>query len=39
LGPKLELESFVTEELGDSSYQVASGGEAALIDPQRDPRP
>jgi len=32
----VELEQFVTPGLGDSSYMVASEGEAALIDPQRD---
>ena len=32
----LDLEAFVTESLGDSSYLLASGGEAVLVDPQRD---
>jgi hydroxyacylglutathione hydrolase len=32
----LDLEAFVTEGLGDSSYLLASGGEAVLVDPQRD---
>ncbi|MBI4283795.1 MAG: MBL fold metallo-hydrolase [Chloroflexi bacterium] len=32
----MDWELFVTLELGDNSYLVASGGEAALIDPQRD---
>lgn len=32
----MELELFVTSGLGDNSYLVASGGEAVLIDPQRD---
>ncbi|HSG86391.1 MAG TPA: rhodanese-like domain-containing protein [Candidatus Limnocylindrales bacterium] len=32
----LELETFLTEELGDSTYLLASGGEALLVDPQRD---
>jgi glyoxylase-like metal-dependent hydrolase (beta-lactamase superfamily II)/rhodanese-related sulfurtransferase len=30
---------FVTEGLGDSSYLLLSGGQAAVIDPQRDIRP
>lgn len=30
---------FVAEALGDASYLVVSGGEAAVIDPQRDIRP
>lgn len=30
------IEAFVTEGLGDSSYLIASGGEAAVIDAQRD---
>ncbi len=33
---ELELETFLTPELGDSSYLLASGGEAVLVDPQRD---
>ena len=32
----MDLEVFQTPGLGDASYLVASGGEAALIDPQRD---
>jgi hydroxyacylglutathione hydrolase len=32
----LELETFLTEELGDSTYLLGSGGEALLVDPQRD---
>jgi hydroxyacylglutathione hydrolase len=32
----VELEMVVTPSLGDNSYLLASGGEAALIDPQRD---
>lgn len=32
----LDLEVFVTEGLGDTSYLLASGGEAVLVDPQRD---
>jgi hydroxyacylglutathione hydrolase len=35
----LEIEQFVTPGLGDSSYLVASDGEAAVIDPQRDVGP
>ncbi|HEX9716926.1 MAG TPA: MBL fold metallo-hydrolase [Actinomycetota bacterium] len=35
-GHDMELEVFVTPGLGDNSYLLASGGEAALIDPQRD---
>jgi hydroxyacylglutathione hydrolase len=31
-----ELEVFITEGLGDASYLIASGGEAAVVDPQRD---
>jgi len=34
--PALDLEAFVTEGLGDSSYLLASGREAVLVDPQRD---
>src|SRR6266536_179971 len=32
----MELGVLVTPGLGDNSYLVASGGEAAVIDPQRD---
>jgi glyoxylase-like metal-dependent hydrolase (beta-lactamase superfamily II)/rhodanese-related sulfurtransferase len=32
----LDLEIFVTPGLGDSSYLLASGHEAVLVDPQRD---
>jgi hydroxyacylglutathione hydrolase len=32
----MELEVLVTPGLGDNSFLVASGGEAALVDPQRD---
>ncbi len=32
----MELELFITPGLGDNSYLLTSGGEAALIDPQRD---
>jgi len=35
-GHDMELEVIVTRGLGDNSYFLASGGEAALIDPQRD---
>ena len=31
-----DVEVFVTEGLGDSSYLVRSGDEALLVDPQRD---
>ena len=34
--PPLDLELFVTPGLGDSSYLLASGREAVLVDPQRD---
>src|SRR2546427_9795259 len=32
----MELEVFVTPGLGDNTYLISSGGEAALVDPQRD---
>src|SRR4051812_3836173 len=32
----VDLELFVTKGLGDSSYLLASGREAVLVDPQRD---
>lgn len=32
----MQLESFFTRGLGDSSYLLASGDEAVVIDPQRD---
>jgi hydroxyacylglutathione hydrolase len=32
----VHLEQFVTEGLGDTSYLLASGDEAVLVDPQRD---
>src|SRR3990170_4206708 len=32
----MDVELFTTEGLGDASYLVASEGEAALVDPQRD---
>ncbi|MGH2659468.1 MAG: MBL fold metallo-hydrolase, partial [Actinomycetota bacterium] len=35
-GHDMELKVIVTPGLGDNSYLLASGGEAALIDPQRD---
>jgi hydroxyacylglutathione hydrolase len=33
---ELELDLIVTEGLGDTSYLLASDGEALLVDPQRD---
>ncbi len=33
------IKQFVASSLGDASYLVASGSEAAVIDPQRDVRP
>lgn len=35
----MEIVQFVAEALGDASYLVVSGDEAAVIDPQRDVRP
>ena len=32
----MDLELFMTPGLGDASYLLASGGEAVLVDPQRD---
>ncbi|HXI45550.1 MAG TPA: MBL fold metallo-hydrolase, partial [Candidatus Acidoferrales bacterium] len=32
----MELQPFATEGLGDTSYLLASEGEAVLVDPQRD---
>jgi hydroxyacylglutathione hydrolase len=32
----MEIEIFVTPGLGDNTYLISSGGEAAIIDPQRD---
>lgn len=32
----MDIELFVTAGVGDASYLVASAGEAALVDPQRD---
>lgn len=32
----MDIEIFTTPDLGDTSYLVASDGEAALVDPQRD---
>lgn len=34
----VDLEVVVTRGLGDNSYLIASDGEAALVDPQRDVR-
>jgi len=34
--PLMDLEVFQTPGLGDASYLLASGGEAVLVDPQRD---
>ena len=36
LGEPEEIGSFVTRGLGDSTYLVASGDEAVVVDPQRD---
>lgn len=36
MDPGFDLEAFVTPGLGDSSYLLASAGEAVLVDPQRD---
>lgn len=35
----MEIQQFVTEALGDSSYIVIANGVAAAVDPQRDIRP
>lgn len=35
----MHIRQFVASSLGDASYVVASGDEAAVIDPQRDVRP
>lgn len=35
----MEIVQFVAEALGDASYLVISGEDAAVIDPQRDVRP
>ena len=32
----MDIETFLTPGLGDATYLVASEGEAALVDPQRD---
>jgi len=32
----MQLVSFLTRELGDMSYLLASGGQAVIVDPQRD---
>jgi glyoxylase-like metal-dependent hydrolase (beta-lactamase superfamily II)/rhodanese-related sulfurtransferase len=34
--PAMELDVLVTEGLGDNSYVLSSGDEAAVVDPQRD---
>ena len=38
MGGKLDLEASSTPGLGDSSYLLASGAEAVIVDPQRDVR-
>jgi len=35
----MNLESFVTRGLGDTSYLLASGDESLIVDPQRDVGP
>ncbi|MGH2650897.1 MAG: MBL fold metallo-hydrolase, partial [Actinomycetota bacterium] len=35
----MHLESFLTPGLGDTSYLLASGGQALIVDPQRDIKP
>lgn len=35
----MEIRQFVADALGDASYLVASAGQAAVVDPQRDIRP
>ena len=35
----MEIVQFVADALGDASYLVVSGGDAAVVDPQRDVRP
>ncbi|MDO9444798.1 MAG: MBL fold metallo-hydrolase [Dehalococcoidia bacterium] len=35
----MEIVQFVADALGDASYLVVSGSEAAVVDPQRDVRP
>ncbi len=35
----MQLESFLTRGLGDTSYLLASGDQAVIVDPQRDIRP
>jgi hydroxyacylglutathione hydrolase len=32
----MQLQSFLTRGLGDTSYLLASGGQALIVDPQRD---
>ena len=35
----MEIKQFYDQALAHSSYAIASGGEVALVDPARDPRP
>jgi len=35
----MRIQQFVVDPLGDASYMVIAGSEAAVIDPQRDVRP
>jgi len=35
----MHIKQFVASSLGDASYLVASGADAAVVDPQRDVRP
>lgn len=35
----MDIQQFVASSLGDASYLVVSGREAAVVDPQRDVRP
>lgn len=35
----MRIQQFVVDSLGDASYLVIAGSEAAVIDPQRDVRP
>jgi hypothetical protein len=32
----IDYDIFVTPGLGDNSYLITSGGEAVIVDPQRD---
>ena len=32
----MDYDIFVTSGLGDNSYLITSGGEAVIVDPQRD---